>query len=101
MIKMIKRKIGRKDKYNIIDIKEKIKEEKKNRSLSNLFKYKKREIIKDSSSATKIKKQNDIGGKIDLKIQSIKNKRHSIKKGTKRRIILSNLIKQEGKKVLQ
>ena len=87
-------KNGRKDKYNIIDIKEKIKEEKKNRSLSNLFKYKKREIIKDSSSATKIKKQNDIGGKIDLKIQSIKNKRHSIKKGTKRRIILSNLIKQ-------
>jgi hypothetical protein len=35
-------KNGRKDKYNIIDIKEKIKEEKKNRSLSNLFKYKKR-----------------------------------------------------------
>jgi hypothetical protein len=87
-------KNGRKDKYNIIDIKEKIKEEKKNRSLSNLFKYKKREIIKDSSSATKIKKQNDIGGKIDLKIQSIKSKRYSIKKGTKRRIILSNLIKQ-------
>ena len=84
----------KKEKYNIIDIKEKIKEEKRNRSLSNLFKYKKKEIIKESPSATNIKKQDDIGGKIDLKIQSKNNKRYSMKKGVKRRIILTNLIKQ-------
>ena len=87
-------KITKKEKYNIVDIKEKIKEEKKNRSLSNLFKYKKKEIIRESPSATNIKKQNDIGGKIDLKIQSIKNKRYNIKIGIKRRAILTNLIKQ-------
>ena len=93
-----KRKISykntKKDKYDIIDIKEKIKEEKRNRSLSNLFKYKKKEIIKDSPSATNIKKRDDIGGKIDLKVQSIKAKRYCIKKGIKRRIILNDLIKQ-------
>ena len=85
-----------KEKYNIIDIKEKIKQEKRNRSLSNFFKYKKKELynIKESPSATYIKKINDIGGKIDLKFQSVKTKRYSIKKGIKRKIILNNLIKQ-------
>ena len=90
----ISNKTVKKDKYDIIDIKEKIKEEKRNRSLSNLFKYRKKEIIKDSPSATNIKKRDDIGGKIDLKVQSIKNKRYCIKKGIKRRIILNDLIKQ-------
>ena len=88
-------KSGKKEKYNIIDIKEKINKEKRNRSLSNLFKYKNKEIfIKDSPSATYIKKIDDIGGKIDLKYQSVKNKRYCIKKGIKRRNILNNLIKQ-------
>ena len=90
----ISNKIVKKDKYDIIDIKEKIKEEKRNRSLSNFFKYRKKEIIKDSPSATNIKKRDDIGGKIDLKVQNIKNKRYCIKKGIKRRIILNYLIKQ-------
>ena len=90
----ISQKLSKKEKYNIIDIKEKIKEEKRNRSLSNLFKYKKKAIIKDSPSATNIKKQDDIGGKVDLKIQNIKNKRYGIKKGIKRKMILTNLIKQ-------
>ena len=92
--KRISKKKGKKDKFKIIDIKTKIKEEKRNRSLSNLFKFKKREIIKDSPSATNIKKQDDIGGKIDLKFQNIKNQRYLKKKGIKRRILLSNLIKQ-------
>ena len=88
-------KSAKKEKYNIIDIKEKINKEKRNRSLSNYFKYKKKEIfIKDSPSATYIKKMDDIGGKIDLKYQSVKNKRYCIKKGIKRRNILNNLIKQ-------
>ena len=90
----ISQKLSKKEKYNIVDIKEKIKEEKRNRSLSNLFKYKKKAIIKDSPSATNIKKQDDIGGKVDLKIQNIKNKRYGIKKGIKRKMILTNLIKQ-------
>ena len=90
----ISQKIRKKEKYNIIDIKEKIKNEKRNRSLSNLFKYKKKDIIKESPSATNIKKQDDIGGKVDLKIQNIKNKRYNIRKGIKRKIILTNLIKQ-------
>ena len=88
-------KSGKKEKYSIIDIKEKINKEKRNRSLSNIFKYKKKEIfIKDSPSATYIKKIDDIGGKIDLKYQNVKTKRYCIKKGIKRRNILNNLIKQ-------
>ena len=46
----ISQKLRKKEKYNIIDIKEKIKNEKRNRSLSNLFKYKKKEIIKERKS---------------------------------------------------
>ena len=83
-----------KEKYNIIDIKEKIKEEKRNRSLSELFKYRKKEIIKENPSATIIKKQDDIGGKIDLKIQNINNKKYRIKTGLLKRFVLKNLIKQ-------
>ena len=99
LLKQKKRKIsqksGKKEKYNVIDIKQKINQEKRNRSLSNFFKYKKKEIfIKDNPSATYIKKIDDIGGKIDLKVQSVKNKRYCIKKGIKRKIILNNLIKQ-------
>ena len=66
----------RKEKYDIIDIKEKIKIERRNRSISNNSKLRKKEIVKDNPAATSIKKEDDKGGKIDFIIptKNIRNK---------------------------
>ena len=75
----------RNGKYDIIDIKEKIKENKKKRTISNKNKFKKNDIIKDSPSATYIKKEDDKGGKIDFKLPTFniwyKNNSHKVKNG--------------------
>ena len=79
LLKNKKNKIKKKNsykgkKYDIIDIKEKIKEEKRNRSISNKFRFNKKDIIKDSPFATLIKKEDDKGGKIDFKISSVNSR---------------------------
>ena len=62
---------SRKGKFNVMDIKEKIKKEKLKSSIINTNKFKKNYIDKDSPYATKIRKENDKGGKIDFKIPDI------------------------------
>ena len=89
------RKINnRKGKYDIIDIKEKIKEDKKKRSISNTNKLKKKDIIKDSPSATSIKKEDDKGGKIDFKLPIFNN--HKAKNDIKTKNIIKNKINQNS-----
>ena len=61
----------RKVKFDVIDIKKKIKKEKRKSSITNTNKFKKDYIDKDSPFATKIKKEDDKGGKIDFKIPDI------------------------------
>ena len=93
--KFKKRKNSKENKYDIIDIKEKIKKEKRNRTLSNENKFRKKEIIKDNPSATKIKKEDDKGGKIDFKIptKNVRNKSyiHNNRKYFKKKYIFNNL----------
>ena len=65
--KNLKKSIStRKGKFHIIDIKEKIKKENRKSSITNTNKFKKNYIDKDSPFATKIKKEDDKGGKIDF-----------------------------------
>ena len=97
--KLKKRNYIRKGKYDIIDIKEKIKEEKIKRSISNINKFKKKDMDKDGSSATEIKKEDDKGGKIDFKIPDInlRNKSdyyYKLKDGYKINDIYNNKIIQ-------
>ena len=86
---------NRKRKYDIIDIKEKIKEYKKERSISNTNKFNKNDIIKDSPSATFIKKEDDKGGKIDFKLPSfIIGKKNNSQNQNKIKYIFKNKINQ-------
>ena len=73
-----KENVDKKVKYNIIDVNEKIKKERRNRSLSNNSKFNKKELIKDSPLATLIKKEDDKGGKVDFKLptKNLRNKRN-------------------------
>ena len=93
-----KKNLQKKGKYDIIDIKEKIKEERKRRSISNTYKFMKKEIIKDSPLATLIKKENDKGGKIDfiLPKNNIRNKSYNyrINSNTKTELIYKHKINQ-------
>ena len=93
-----KKNLQKKGKYDIIDIKEKIKEERKRRSISNTYKFMKKEIIKDSPLATLIKKENDKGGKIDfiLPKNNIRNKSYNyrINSNTKTELIFKHKINQ-------
>ena len=86
----------RKETYDIIDIKEKIKKERRNRSISNNSKLRKKEAVKDNPAATSIRKEDDKGGKIDFIIptKNIRNKTFSqtIRKGIKEKQISSNFI---------
>ena len=94
--KMAKSHSMKKEKYDIIDIKEKIKKERRNRSISNNSKLRKKEIIKDNPAATSIRKEDDKGGKIDFIIptKNIRNKTNSqnIRKGIKEKEFSSNFI---------
>ena len=94
--KWIKNNSVRKEKYDIIDIKEKIKQERRNRTISNSSKFRKKEIIKDKPTATLIRKEDEKGGKVDFIIPSKntrnKNKKNNIKLGLKKITILNNLI---------
>ena len=94
--KLAKSPSVRNEKYDIIDIKEKIKKERRNRSISNNSKLRKKETVKDNPAATSIRKEDDKGGKIDFIIptKNIRNKTYSqtIRKGIKEKQSSSNFI---------
>ena len=94
--KWVKNNSVRKEKYDIIDIKEKIKKERRNRTLSNSSKFRKKEIVKDNPTATLIRKEDEKGGKVDFIIPSKntrnKNKQYNIRVGLKKKKFSSNLI---------
>ena len=94
--KLAKSHSVRKEKYDIIDIKEKIKKERRKRSISNNSKLRKKESVKDNPAATSIRKEDDKGGKIDFIIptKNIRNKTYSqtIRKGIKAKQCSSNFI---------
>ena len=94
--KLAKSHSARKEKYDIIDIKEKIKKERRKRSISNNSKLRKKESVKDNPAATSIRKEDDKGGKIDFIIptKNIRNKTYSqtIRKGIKAKQCSSNFI---------
>jgi len=94
--KLAKSHSVRKEKYDIIDIKEKIKKERRNRSISNNSKLRKKETVKDNPAATSIRKEDDKGGKIDFIIptKNIRNKTtfKTIRKDIKEKQCSSNFI---------
>ena len=94
--KWVKNNSVRKEKYDIIDIKEKIKKERRNRTISNSSKFRKKEIVKDKPTATLIRKEDEKGGKVDFIIPSKntrnKNKNYNIRVGLRKNNNSCNLI---------